>query len=114
MSLIFKDKEFVNLYNDAQLEKQKSKREIQIKNKVEFLNDCTCCVVCGKSPEIDEKDIVITLIKHHVSYFPEKIAYVHNECHKKIHKTPNSVLIQYELGDSKKYYDLQKDKELFN
>ena len=114
MSLIFKDIQFIHLYNDEQLQNQKLKREIQIKNRVEFLNDCTCCLVCGKSHEVDENNIVITLIKHHVSYFPEKIAYVHNECHTKIHNTPNSVLIQYELGDSKKYYDLQKDEELFN
>ena len=74
----------------------------------EFLNKSDTCIVCFGSP-LDGK-----LIRHHVCYFPEKIAYVHNECHTKIHNTPNSVLIQYELGDSKKYYDLQKDEELFN
>ena len=57
------------------------------------------------------------LIKHHVTYFPEKIAFVHYDCHKKIHGDPPMTLwIQYNDGDARKYYDLQKEtnKQVFN
>lgn len=60
---------------------------------------------------------ITPLIKHHVAYFPEKIAYVHYECHKIIHGDPPMTLwIQYNDGDARKYYDLQKEtnKQVFN
>lgn len=39
------------------------------------------CSVCN------EKMDFYTGIKHHISYFPEKIVFVHLKCHNKIHKT---------------------------
>ena len=42
--------------------------------------------------------------------FPEKIAYVHYDCHKKIHDNPNSPFIQYSPGDSRKFYSMLKQK----
>ena len=46
-------------------------------------------------------------VGHHASYFPPVIAFVHYDCHKKIHdkENPISELINYKEGDSKKYYD---------
>ncbi len=48
-------------------------------------------------------------VGHHVSYFPPVIAFVHYDCHKKIHNKENPIfeLINYEECDSKKYYDLR-------
>ena len=59
-------------------------------------------MVCFKEP--DE----FNLIKHHVSYFPEIIAFVHYECHKKIHDIPLNQFIQYKNGDSRKFYEVKK------
>ena len=49
-----------------------------------------------------------SLIKHHVKYFPEEIAFVHFKCHAEIHDGKHPHLIQYEDGDSRKFYDQQK------
>lgn len=38
------------------------------------------CEACGKEIEFSE-------IAHHVSYYPERIVYVHKSCHQEIHKT---------------------------
>ena len=57
------------------------------------------CLVCFKEPEKN-----FSLIKHHVSYFPEVIAFVHYDCHKKIHDKPLKQFIQYLPGDSRKFY----------
>ena len=45
----------------------------------QFLNSENMCLVCFKEPEDN-----FNLIKHHVSYFPEVIAFVHYKCHNKI------------------------------
>ena len=82
---------------------------------VEFLNNPNICVVCFKKPETEPYLIgrrTVPLIKHHITYFPEKIAYVHYLCHRKIHDTPLQVWIQYEDGDARKFYDLQKQNKL--
>lgn len=73
-----------------------------------FLNTNTKCIVCFKEPEDN-----YNLIKHHVSYFPETIAYVHFNCHQKIHDPDNplDVWIQYEPEDSKKFYREKKENE---
>ena len=43
--------------------------------------------------DVDEDTHLIQpLIKHHVQYFPQVIAYVHYECHKKIHDTKNPII----------------------
>jgi hypothetical protein len=49
-------------------------------------------------------------LRHHVCYFPEKIAYVHYECHRKIHDTPLTIFIQYNDGDSRKFYAMKENK----
>ena len=73
----------------------------------EYLNNREQCIVCFQPPEPD-----FALIKHHVTYFPEKIAFVHYECHKKIHGDPPSkVWIQYKDGDARKFYAMKQEKE---
>ena len=78
-----------------------------------YLNTNTKCIVCFGEPEDN-----LNLIKHHVSYFPERIAFVHFACHNKIHypdeewsKNPLKVWIQYEPEDSKIFYKMKKEKE---
>ena len=70
----------------------------------EFMNRSDTCIVCF-GWKLDGK-----LIRHHVCYFPEKIAYVHFECHRKIHDTPLPIFIQYNDGDSRKFYDMPENK----
>ena len=70
----------------------------------EFINKKDTCIVCFGSP-LDGK-----LIRHHVCYFPERIAYVHYECHKKIHDGTFSAFIQYNEGDSRKFYAMTENK----
>ena len=71
----------------------------------QFLNSENMCLVCFKEPEDN-----FNLIKHHVSYFPEVIAFVHYKCHNKIHGPDNTLphLIQYKSKDSRKYYEDKK------
>jgi len=74
------------------------------------LNSPNNCIVCGSERAFDiETRKREPLVGHHVSYFPPVIAFVHYNCHKKIHdkENPISVLINYEQGDAKKYYDLK-------
>ena len=72
-----------------------------------YLNAKDKCIVCFEEPKKWENGQEIELIEHHVSYFPQIIAYVHYECHAKIHdlNNPLSHLIQYAEGDSRKFYD---------
>jgi ribosomal protein L2 len=80
------------------------------------MNQKTKCIACGKGRETGESPIKVNgkkkkykipLIKHHVRYEPELIAYVHFECHKIIHD-PNDDrykhLIQFQDGESRKHY----------
>lgn len=71
------------------------------------MNNRNMCLVCFKPPLIDDGNL---LIKHHVSYFPELVAFVHYECHKAIHDpdTKLSHLIQYKEGDSRKFYAINR------
>ena len=71
-----------------------------------YMNSPGKCMVCFGNTEKE-----FTLIKHHVSYFPEKIAVVHYECHRKIHDGKVPSLIQYADGDSRRFYELKKLKE---
>ena len=68
----------------------------------------TKCIVCFGEPEDN-----LNLIKHHVSYFPERIAFVHFACHNKIHDPDNplDIWIQYGSEDSKMFYKMKKEKE---
>lgn len=67
-----------------------------------FYNSRDRCIVCMSPPKDG-----LSLVKHHMSYFPELIAFVHDECHKKIHDPdePLEVFIQYEAGDSRRFYE---------
>jgi len=70
------------------------------------LNNNKFCLACFGKPE---KDFV--LIKHHVKYFPEEIGYVHYKCHEIIHNPDDprfKHLIQFQEGDSRKFYELKK------
>ena len=71
-----------------------------------YLNSDKLCIVCFKEP-VDN----LNLIKHHVTYFPEKLAYVHFDCHRKIHDPDNplTVWIQYQPDDSRKFYQQGKE-----
>lgn len=74
----------------------------------DYLNTNTKCIVCFGEPEDN-----LNLIKHHVSYFPERIAFVHFACHNNIHDPDNplDVWIQYKPEDSKLFYKMKKEKE---
>ena len=88
-------------------------------NEIEHVNQKDGnCVVCSKSLietvqrfGTVESELRVG-IKHHISYFPEKVAWVHKKCHEKIHDPKNLVthLIQYEEGDSVKFYKIQREK----
>ncbi len=71
---------------------------------VEYLNNDESCIVCKGEPED------FALIKHHVSYFPQVIAYVHYDCHNKIHDPDNpiSTFIQFKEGDSRLFYEMKQ------
>lgn len=76
------------------------------------LNTPDVCKVCNGGRTFDiETHRTVPLVGHHVKYFPPVVAFVHYDCHKKIHdkNNPISKLIQYVEGDSKKYYDLKKE-----
>jgi hypothetical protein len=44
------------------------------------------------------------MTKHHISYFPEIIIYVHDDCHDAIHQEPISQYIQFKKHDSLHFY----------
>ncbi len=82
-------------------------------NTVTYLNSSKNCMACGHDCSFDiETKRQIPLEKHHETYFPPRIAFVHQECHFAIHhKGLRSDLIQYSEGDGKKFYD--QEKKLF-
>ena len=63
------------------------------------MNSRDMCLVCFKEPEKD-----FELIKHHIKYFPEVICFVHYKCHEAIHDGKRPELIQYDDGDSRRFY----------
>ncbi len=83
----------------------------------EYMNSNDKCIACSKGKEkgignikVNGKfnKVTIPLIKHHVRYNPEIIAYVHFDCHKIIHDPKDSRykhLIQFQEGESREYYD---------
>ena len=71
-----------------------------------FLNSRDKCIVCGFERAFDTQTRMIEpLVGHHITYFPAVIAWVHYHCHRKIHSNPITSLIQYEDGDSRRYYE---------
>ena len=80
---------------------------------MDIINSQDKCIVCFEGPEKWEDGTDIQLIKHHISYFPEKIAYVHFKCHQKIHDPDNPLVqfIQYTREDSIRFYEKKKREE---
>lgn len=78
------------------------------------LNNRERCMVCFGDPEDG-----FELIKHHISYFPEFVCFVHFKCHEAIHHRvetnqdmsiiKNDILVQYEDGDSRRFYSEMKE-----
>ncbi len=87
---------------------------------IAYMNQPDKCICCGKKPHKIEGNIKVNgvyrmvkvpLIKHHVRYDPEMIAYVHFECHMIIHDPDNPLykhLIQFQEGESRTHYDGKK------
>lgn len=65
------------------------------------------CIVCFK-PKYTHEVLGVTddipFEKHHITYYPQTIAYVHQDCHSKIHSGAYPHLIQYEVGDGRKFW----------
>ena len=82
-------------------------------NKTKFFNSHKRCMVCGGERTYDiQTRMVERLYGHHVRYFPALVAWVHHSCHKKIHDPENPMIlyIQYEEGDSQRYYEQRKQR----
>ena len=108
----FKKKTRVVLTN-MDLKFIQSENKIHKNHHVEFLNSSNNCKACGHDCSFDiETKREVPLEKHHVSYFPERIAYVHVECHFAIHhRGLRPDLIEYADGDSRRFYDIQKNSK---
>jgi hypothetical protein len=108
--IIFKDDTGKQLFNKI-LKKSQTKYSRQKNEEISYLNSSEKCIVCGCGETYDiESQILVPFTKHHVSYFPQVIAYVHCKCHQKIHESENpiSVLVQYQEGDSLRFYNSNK------
>ena len=99
--LIIKDQKILEIVNRAICDIAKEKQNILSASGILFHNSCDKCAVCFQVQHVDnDTKMIEPFIKHHITYFPQKIAYVHDKCHKKIHATVNHTLIQYDEGDS--------------
>jgi len=98
--LIIKDQKTREIINQAICDIAKEKQNILSNSGILFHNSCDNCAVCFQGPSVDDDTKMIeSMIKHHITYFPQKIAYVHDKCHKKIHASDNHSLIQYDEDD---------------
>ena len=108
MSVIMLKGKIVELIQKLQIQ-----AKARFRSDVRYLTPPDFCMVCFGKPGV-VKDVgstmILRLIRHHISYFPEKIAFVHYECHRKIHDTPLNVFIQYADGDSRKFYDMKRER----
>ena len=76
-----------------------------------YMNSADKCLVCsGERNFNDDNNMYEPLVGHHVKYFPAVVAWVHYDCHKKIHDGKRPDLIQYENGDSTKYYRMKHER----
>jgi len=72
-----------------------------------FVNSTDRCMVClAPFTETLENP----MIKHHIRYYPEAIAWVHYKCHQQIHDPdhPMEVFIQYELSEQEQFLSEKK------
>lgn len=44
------------------------------------------------------------MTKHHISYFPQVVIYVHDDCHEVIHEEDVKCMIKYKKHDSLHFY----------
>ena len=70
---------------------------------MKWINNPKFCMVCFEPPEPG-----FELIKHHIQYFPEVVCFVHYKCHEAIHAGKRPDLIQYNEGDSRRFYEESK------
>lgn len=63
------------------------------------------CDVCKKKLFDPKLWIFNSLVKHHISYFPIKIIYVHWGCHHKIHRTNKYPELKPLIEDASKFYN---------
>ena len=86
-------------------------------SQIEYMNSEEMCIVCFMKPEkkpslflVNKKPkmLQVPLEKHHVQYFPERIAFVHDHCHVEINKGEHPHLVQYAQGDSRIFYETKK------
>tara|TARA_B110000467_G_C18255943_1_gene443360 strand:+ start:762 stop:1133 length:372 start_codon:yes stop_codon:yes gene_type:complete len=113
--IIFKDQKGLELFNEVLKEDAINGQSRLFNRGIEFHNSCELCAVCFEAPTINEKTYErINLTKHHIKYFPQKIAFVHSKCHDKIHDPNNPItyLIDFQKGDSRKFYANQKISKL--
>ncbi len=80
-----------------------------------YLNSPSTCKACGGKRAFDiAYRMEIQLEEHHISYFPERIVFVHRDCHvgkfSIHHGGLRPDLIKYDEGDSRKFYDQKKEK----
>jgi hypothetical protein len=111
--IIFKDNSSKELFNQILKDDALIKQQQMIMEQIICLNGPQKCHVCKGGITMDcDTHLIQPLIKHHVDYSPEVIAYVHFKCHQKIHdiKNPIKYLIKYEEGDSVKFYNLKKQQ----
>ena len=114
-SLIFKDRVVLELFNEVLKEDAIDRQSRLFNQGVEIHNSCELCAVCFEGTTTDEETHERNnLTKHHIRYFPQKIAFVHSKCHDKIHDPENPItyLIDFQKEDSRKFYANQKNSKL--
>ena len=114
-SIIFKDQEGLELFNQVRKDDAINRQSRLFNHGIECHNSCELCAVCFEGPTTDkETHERINLTKHHIRYFPQKIAFVHSKCHDKIHDPENPItyLIDFQKEDSRKFYANQKNSKL--
>ena len=88
---------------------QARRERIRFGGKTKYMNSPDRCIFCGCGRAFDIATRVMEpLVGHHVRYFPPLVAWVHYRCHAKIHGGDAPHLIQYDAGDSRRYYEQKK------
>ena len=73
--MIFKDQKSRDMFNRLLLNDTLEKQQHNSDSGIVSHNTCEYCAVCFKGPSVDnETNLVEPFIKHHVTYFPQKIA----------------------------------------